>query len=37
MPRHRWEDNIRMDIMDIRWEGIDWNYLGRRGISFGLL
>jgi len=23
-PRHRWEDNIRMDLREIRWEGVDW-------------
>jgi hypothetical protein len=21
--RHRWEDNIRMDLMEIGWEGMD--------------
>jgi hypothetical protein len=20
---HKWEDNIRMDLMDIGWEGVD--------------
>jgi hypothetical protein len=20
----RWEDNIRMDLMDMGWEGVDW-------------
>jgi hypothetical protein len=23
-PRCRWEDNIRMDVGDIGWEGVDW-------------
>jgi hypothetical protein len=23
-PRSRWEDNIRMDLRDIGWGGIDW-------------
>jgi hypothetical protein len=23
-PRHRWEDNIRMDLREIGWEGVDW-------------
>jgi hypothetical protein len=23
-PRRRWEDNIRMDIREIDWEGVDW-------------
>ena len=23
-PRHRWEDNIKMDIQEAGWEGMDW-------------
>jgi hypothetical protein len=23
-PRHRWEDNIRMDLREIGWGGVDW-------------
>jgi hypothetical protein len=23
-PRHRWEDNIRMDLGHIGWGGMDW-------------
>jgi hypothetical protein len=23
-PRRRWEDNIRMDLREIDWEGVDW-------------
>jgi hypothetical protein len=23
-PRRRWEDNIRMDLRDIGWGGMDW-------------
>jgi hypothetical protein len=23
-PRHRWEDNIRIDPREIRWGGMDW-------------
>jgi hypothetical protein len=26
-PRHKWEDNIRMDLRDIRWEGVDWIHM----------
>jgi hypothetical protein len=26
-PRHRWEGSVRMDIKEIRWEGVDWLYL----------
>jgi hypothetical protein len=23
-PRRRWVDNIKMDLIDIGWDGIDW-------------
>jgi hypothetical protein len=23
-PRHRWEDEIRMDLREIEWRGVDW-------------
>jgi hypothetical protein len=23
-PRHSWEDNIRMDLREIGWGGMDW-------------
>jgi hypothetical protein len=23
-PRCRWQDNIRMDLREIGWEGVDW-------------
>jgi hypothetical protein len=23
-PRYRWEDNIRMDLREMGWEGVDW-------------
>jgi hypothetical protein len=23
-PRRRWVDNIRMDLRDIGWDGVDW-------------
>jgi hypothetical protein len=26
-PRHRWEDNIRMDLREIVWEDVDWMHL----------
>jgi hypothetical protein len=25
--RHRWECNIRMDLTEIGWEGVDWMHL----------
>jgi len=24
-PRHRWEDNIKMDLQEVGCEGMDWN------------
>jgi hypothetical protein len=24
IPRHRWEDNIKMDFREIAWGGMDW-------------
>jgi hypothetical protein len=26
-PRHRWEDNIKSDVREVRWGGVDWIYL----------
>jgi hypothetical protein len=23
-PRRRWENNIKMDLQEVRWGGIDW-------------
>jgi hypothetical protein len=23
-PRHRWEDNIKMDLREVGWGGTDW-------------
>jgi hypothetical protein len=25
----RWEDNIRMDLREIEWEGVDWMHLAQ--------
>jgi hypothetical protein len=27
--RRSWVDNIRMDLMEIWWEGLDWMHLGQ--------
>jgi hypothetical protein len=35
-PRRRWEDNMRMDLTERRWEGVDWMRL-RIGASSTLL
>jgi hypothetical protein len=26
-PRHRWVDNIKIDLGEIRWGGMDWSDL----------
>jgi hypothetical protein len=26
-PRHRWYDNIRMDLREIGWEVVDWTHV----------
>jgi hypothetical protein len=28
-PRRRWDDNIRKDLQEIRWEGVDWIHLAQ--------
>jgi hypothetical protein len=28
-PRHRWVDNIKMDLREIGWDGMDWIYLAQ--------
>jgi hypothetical protein len=28
-PRHRWEDNIKMDLREIEWGGMGWIHMVR--------
>jgi hypothetical protein len=28
-PRGRWEDNIRKDLREIRWESVDWIHMAQ--------
>jgi hypothetical protein len=28
-PRHRWEDNIKLDLREIGLEGVDWLHLAQ--------
>jgi transcription termination factor 2 len=28
-PRRRWVDNIKIDLRDIGWDGVDWIYLAQ--------
>jgi hypothetical protein len=38
-PRRRWVDNIKMDLREIGWDGVEWiGLIGLRiGTSGGLL
>jgi hypothetical protein len=36
-PRCRWVDNIKMDLREIGWGGMDWVYLAEDRRSGGLL
>jgi hypothetical protein len=36
-PRHRWVDNIKIDLREIEWDGMDWIDLARIGTSGGFL
>jgi len=26
-PKYRWKDNIRMDLGEVGWKGVDWIHL----------
>jgi hypothetical protein len=28
-PRCKWDDNIKMDLEEIRWGGMSWNYVAQ--------
>jgi hypothetical protein len=30
--RHRFQDNIKMDIRKVGWEGVDWNHVSEWGL-----
>jgi hypothetical protein len=31
-PRCRWEDDIKLDLREIGWEGVDWIHVEWRGL-----
>jgi hypothetical protein len=31
ISKYRWNNNIKMDLREIEWEGVDWNYLEQDG------
>jgi hypothetical protein len=35
--RHRWEDNIKMDLREIVWGGMDWIHLACDGDEWRVL
>jgi hypothetical protein len=35
--RRRWEDNIKMDLQEVGWGGMDWIDILRIGTGGGLL
>jgi hypothetical protein len=35
--RRRWEDNIRIDLSEIRWGGMDWIHLAQDKDQFRAL
>jgi hypothetical protein len=36
-PRHRWQDNIKMDLRAIGWDGMDWTDLAQDRVQWGAL
>jgi hypothetical protein len=36
-PRRRWEDNIKTDLREIGWKGVDWIHLDQDKTGGGLL
>jgi hypothetical protein len=36
-PRSRWEDNIRMDLIEVGWKGVDWIHVTQIGNNGGFL
>jgi len=37
IPRRIWEDNIRMDLGEIGWEGVDWIHLAHDNDQWRVL
>jgi hypothetical protein len=36
-PRHRWVDNIKLDLREIGWDGMDWVDLAEDGDQWRAL
>jgi ribosome biogenesis protein Nip4 len=37
IPKHRWEDNIRMDLREIGWDDVDWLHLAQENDQWRAL
>ena len=33
-PRHKWEYDIRMDLEEVQWEGVDWISLAQDSYNW---
>jgi hypothetical protein len=36
-PRHRWVDNIKIDLREIEWDGMDWIDVAQDGYQWRAL
>jgi len=36
-PRRRWDDNIKIGLQEVEWEGMNWIYLAQNRDRCGLL
>ena len=36
-PRHRWEDNTKIDLMAVGCESVEWNNFLQHRVKWGLL
>jgi hypothetical protein len=36
-PKRRWVDNIKMDLREIEWDGVDWIDMAQDRDRWGLL
>lgn len=36
-PMHRWEGNVKMDLKDLQWKGVDWMYLAQNWDKWWIL
>jgi hypothetical protein len=34
-PRHRWEDDIKMDRIEVDWDGVNWIYMANDRDELG--